>query len=119
MGLGMFGANVWPMYIGVTDGFPGEGPSAVGEPGGLDYRRGRIDWNVTDDGQVVGGATVFVPRGYYTHLAYFYHPSDALMVGYTKLSHPLDYMFTPRGKIDIYPIKNNRMNLLKRQGIDK
>jgi hypothetical protein len=82
---------VWPVYVGVTNNWGGE-------PLG-DYQRGQIQWRTEEDGTIYGRGTIIVPKGYYTHLVYFYHPTSPLTVGHQQLSHPFD--FKVPGVIDV------------------
>ncbi len=82
---GILAAVVWPTYVGVLDR---SGSEPVSDP---DYERGQISWAIVDGGEVHGGATLLVPKGYYTHLVYFHHPTISLEVGRQLLSQPYDF----------------------------
>jgi hypothetical protein len=61
-GHGQLVFNVWPSYIGF-----GTTPTEV-----LPFeRRRQIMWR-TENGQIVGGATVWAPKGTYTHVLFFH-----------------------------------------------
>lgn len=99
---------VWPVYVGVTDGDPGEpyGP-CNGEPFyNLDYQRGQILWSTMPNGEIVGRATILVPAGNYTHLTYHYGPgvwpSGPQLMGKRQLDHGL--RFVNKGSVTIDPI---------------
>lgn len=114
--LGTFGVVVWPAYVGACQADPGPGPTPYGEPTGLDYKRGQIQWEVAANGEIVGRAFVHVGPGYYTHLGFFSGPEGPCMVGKRQLPHPLDWHNAPVGTIEIYPITNPDLGLNKAQG---
>jgi len=65
---------------------------------------------------IVGRARIQAPAGHYTHLAYFSGPEGACMVGKVQLPHPV--LFLSAGEIEIYPITNSDLQLLKAQGCE-
>ena len=91
---GFLGAVIWPTYVGAL--------TILGaEPDG-DYQRGQITWSTNGDGKVRGRARILVPKGFYTHLAYYHHPNGPLMVGHQVIDHPFD--FKVDGVIDLEEI---------------
>ncbi len=105
MGLGVLGAVVWPPYIGLSEGDPGAGPTAPGEPfEDLNYTRGMIRWR-PEAGGIMGGAKIFVPKGIYTHLVFFSGPHRVHpLMGTNKFEQPL--VFDRPGVVEIDPIQN-------------
>ncbi len=103
----------WPTYVGVCQHDPGPGPTPYGEPQGLWYQRGEIHWAV-ENGDVIGRAFVLAGPGRYTHLAYFHSSEGLTMCGKVQLPHPI--AFRRSGVIEIYPITNTDLRLLKAQG---
>jgi hypothetical protein len=92
---GVLSAVVWPTYVGAL--------TVLGaEPDDADYQRGQITWEPDDHGTVRGRARILVPAGFYTHLAFFHHPSIALMCGLQTIDHPFD--FRVNGNIDLEQI---------------
>jgi hypothetical protein len=113
--IGTLGVAVWPSYVGICVGDPGEGPHARWEPISADYKRGQITWGM-ENNEVIGRAEILAPAGQFTHLAYFSGPEGACMVGKVQLPHPI--LFPTAGHIDVYPIRNADLKLNERQGID-
>lgn len=81
---GVLAAIVWPVYVGAIE-------DDGSEPIGGDYQRGQITWQADEAGEIQGRASIVVPRGFYTELAYFHQPTGLLMVGRQHLSHPFDF----------------------------
>ena len=101
---GFLAVDVWPTYMGIATGHPGEGPVPDHEPfEHLDYHRGQIHWS-TQNGQVVGCSRVCAPAGVYTHLVFCYGPIREMMAGFDQLEHPI--VFDRSGHVDINPIQN-------------
>lgn len=93
----VLGVEVWPLYVGVTDG--------AAEPTGIDYQRGQILWNTHPDGQVLGAARVYVPKGTWTHYVFYSGPQPAATVmGIVVMEHPI--VFDRAGIVDVDPIRN-------------
>lgn len=107
MALGVLSVDVWPVYLGVATAHPGnpfESTVALNEPyDDMDYNRGQISWR-TVDGQILGNATVFAPKGIYTHLVFFRGPHREAFQGAEPLEHPL--VFDRAGMIEVDPITN-------------
>lgn len=82
---GILAAVVWPAYVGVLDR---SGHEPASDP---DYERGQIFWTIEPGDEIHGRATLLVPKGYYTHLVYFHHPTIKLEVGRQILSQPYDF----------------------------
>jgi len=104
-GEGIFGAFIWPVYVGLSLGEPD--PGCTGEPFyHADYQRGQITWTVMPQGEIVGRATILVPQGSYTHLTYHYGPSiwpaGPQLMGHRQLEHGL--RFPQAGIATIDPI---------------
>ena len=104
---------VWPAYVGACQEDPGPGPIAYGEPEAADYHRGQIQWDMEND-EIVGRAFIHAGPGRYTHLAYFRAADGPCMCGKVQFPHPI--LFRQPGLIEIYPITNPDMRLLKAQG---
>jgi hypothetical protein len=104
---------VWPTYVGACREDPGPGPIAYGEPEATRYQRGQIQWGM-EEGAIVGRAVIHAEAGRYTHLAYFRGPEGPCMCGKIQLPHPI--LFPRAGVIEIYPITNADLGLLKAQG---
>lgn len=100
---------VWPAYVGACQGDPST--HTIWEPKVGDYRRGQIEWALEND-IIVGRAKILVPQGEYTHLLYFRHPTAMETVGSVQLPHPIVYM-GPDNIIEVYPITNDDLQLLK------
>lgn len=119
-GVGRLEVVVWPVYVGACTEDPGPGPIAYGEPISVDYARGQISWATERlpgmPEQIVGRAFIAAPAGRYTHLAYFHGPEGPCMSGKMQLPHPI--AFPRAGVIEVYPIVNPDMELLKAQGCD-
>jgi hypothetical protein len=107
-GDGTLSFTIWPTYVGVSSGAPAGG--VHWEPTDLGYQRGQIAWEL-EDGQIVGRAKIDAPAGHYTHLLYFHHPEHPQSIGSVQLPHPVD--FPTAGVIDVYPITNADLELLK------
>jgi hypothetical protein len=105
---GTLGLTVWPTYVGVSAGAPAGG--LHWEPHDVYYQRGQITWALEAE-QIVGRAKIYAPAGQYTHLVYFHHPEDPQSVGSVQLPHPV--VFDTPGVIDVYPITNTDLGLLK------
>ncbi len=104
-GLGIFGAIVWPTYIGLAHDDPGEGPVPLHEPyEEFDYARGQIIWVTQPDGDILGTARICAPKGVYSYLIFCHGPNRELMIGKDKFDHPI--IFDRAGFIDIVPIRN-------------
>lgn len=104
-GVGIFGAVVWPTYLGASTGHPGGGPNVGNEPSDSpDYERGQIDWQM-ENGEIVGRATLKLPAGTYEYLVFCHGPTGTdLMIDFSKFEHPLT--FDRAGIVDVYPINN-------------
>jgi len=102
-GHGVLGAVVWPTHMGVSTGEPGPGPVPDHEPwDDLDYNRGQIWWR-TEDGKTYGRASVFAPKGVYTHFLFCLGSPRETMISSNKLDQPI--VFDRAGIIDIDPIQ--------------
>jgi len=112
-GEGVFGAVIWPSFVGACTEDPGGGLVAYGEPEDVSYSRGGIVWGM-DNGEIVGRALVNLPAGTYTHLAYFHGPEGPRMGGKMQLPHPL--VFPTDGVLEVYPITNPNLELNTKQG---
>lgn len=112
-GDGTLDIAVWPAYVGACQEDPGPGPVAYGEPEATRYRRGQIQWGMEND-DIVGRAVIRAEPGVYTHLAYFRGPDGPCMCGKVQLPHPI--RFPRAGVIEVYPITNSDLRLLKAQG---
>lgn len=89
--------QAWPTYVGVTDG--------THEPAG-DYRRGAIQWSAQPDGQILGCARIWAPKGTWTHYVFYSGPQDdATVMGIATMEHPI--IFDRAGVIDVDPIHNH------------
>jgi len=100
---GILGAVVWPTHMGVSAGEPGPGPVPDHEPwDDLDYNRGQIWWH-TENGQTYGKASVFAPKGIYTHFLFCLGSPRESLIGANKLDQPI--VFDLAGIIDIDPIQ--------------
>jgi hypothetical protein len=110
---GTLSVVVWPAYVGVCQEDPGPGPAPYGEPRGIQYQRGQIHWGMEND-DIVGRALIHAGPGLYTHLAYFRGPEGSCMCGKIQLPHPIP--FRRIGVIEVYPITNTDLRLLKAQG---
>ena len=106
---------VWPAYVGACQADPGPGPVAYGEPEATQYQRGQIQWGMEKD-DIVGRALIHAGPGLYTHLAYFRGPEGSCMCGKIQLPHPI--LFRQPGVIEVYPITNSDLRLLKAQGCE-
>lgn len=106
---------VWPAYVGACQSDPGPGPVALGEPQATRYQRGQIQWGMEKD-DIVGRAFIHTGPGRYTHLAYFRGPEGSCMCGKIQLPHPI--LFRQPGVIEVYPITNSDLRLLKAQGCE-
>lgn len=112
-GFGVLGATVWPTYMGVATGDPGEGPVPLHEPyDHIDYSRGQIRWRTEPDGMILGKAQVFAPKGVYTYFLFCHGPTRGLVIGKRQLDQPI--IFDRAGVIDIDPIENR--DYLPRRG---
>lgn len=116
MNLGKLSVEVWPPYIGMATAHPGP-PGAVapaGEPfADPDYTRGMIMWRHEPDPQspngqrVVGSAKIWLPKGVFTHVVFFFGPHSSHQVaGCNPLEQPI--MFDRPGMINIDPIRNQQ-----------
>ena len=91
---GRFSAIMWPLHLGVSQGDV--------EPFGLDgYERGPIDWEWRD-GQILGKARVWVPKGTWTHHVFCTSPLRESVMDYRQMEHPL--VFDRPGFVDVDPI---------------
>ena len=106
---------VWPAYVGACQSDPGAGPIAYGEPQATRYQRGQIQWSMEKD-DIVGRAFIHAGRGLYTPLAYFRAADGPCMCGKVQLPHPI--LFRQPGVIEVYPITNSDLRLLKAQGCE-
>lgn len=116
-GDGVLRMVVWPTYVGVASAgvHDGNGLPAIVEPiSDPVYERGQIVWTpVDDERQVIGRGRITCPPGEYTHFVYFQHPTDARLVGFTPMDHPV--RFTEGvNVIDADPIINNDLQLSRR-----
>lgn len=107
MTFGVLSVHVWPVYVGLATGHPGD-PSesviALNEPfGDFNYERSQITWE-TINGEVLGRGTVSVPKGIYTHVVFFRGPHLEAFQGAEQLQQPV--MFDRPGFIEINPIRN-------------
>jgi hypothetical protein len=103
---GVLGAIVWPPYLGVANCFPGlPGTVAEGEPfDDINYERAMIAWR-TENGNVLGAAQIYVPKGIWTHLVFFSGPHHAHpLMGANQLEQPI--IFDRPGIVEINPIVN-------------
>jgi hypothetical protein len=119
-GSGNLSFAVWPVYVGACTEDPGVPPLAFGEPTDPSYERGQISYGheVHDNvEQIVGRAFIKAPEGRYTHLAYFSGPEGACMTGKVQLPHPIVFV-GPDNTLEVYPITNDDLKLLKTQGRD-
>lgn len=92
---GILSAVVWPTYVGTF--------TILGsEPDDVEYQRGQIFWQPDQHGKIRGRSRILVPKGFYTHLAYYYHPAASLMCGFQVIDHPFD--FKVAGVIDLEDI---------------
>ena len=112
-GDGTLTVAVWPAYVGACQEDPGPGPVPYGEPEDTQYQRGQIQWGM-QDGDIVGRAVIHAGAGLYTHLAYFRGLEGPCMCGKIQLRHPI--RFPRAGVIEVYPITNPELRLLKAQG---
>lgn len=113
-GFGVLGAIVWPTFMGCSTGEPGPGPVPLNEPfEDFNYKRGQIVWVTQPDGDVLGAAQVFVPKGVFTHFLFCHGPGPDLMIGAKQLDQPI--IFDRPGVVDITPIRNQ--DYLPRQPI--
>lgn len=97
---------VWPTYMGVAQGHPGEleGMAPAHEPfDDINYDRGQIFWTQNPDG-VTGVATVYIPKGIYTHLVFCSGPHQPALMASKQLEQPI--VFDRPGSVEINPIKN-------------
>jgi hypothetical protein len=102
---GRLGVVIWPTYMGAATADPGEGPVPLHEPfDDIDYSRGQIVWYTQPDGDILGSARVYVPKGVYTHFVFCHGPVRELMIGKRQLEQPI--IFDRAGVIDIEPIQN-------------
>ena len=112
LGLGVFSAIVWPVYVGFATGDPGPGPVPLHEPfGDINYQRGAIEWHRQPDGDVLGVVEVFVPKGIYTWAIFLIGDNAWGMNGKAPLTQP--QIFDRPGVITMAPIRNRE--LLPRQ----
>jgi hypothetical protein len=112
-GDGTLNVVVWPAYVGACQEDPGPGSVPYGEPQGTEYQRGQIQWAM-ENGDIVGRAFIHTGAGHYTHLAYFRGPEGPCMCGEMQLPHPI--LFRRAGVIEVYPITNSDLRLVKAQG---
>ena len=112
-GAGTLYIAVWPTYAGACQHDPGPGPVPYGEPQDTRYRRGQIQWGM-QNGDIIGRTVIHAGPGRYTHLAYFHGPEGPCMCGKVQLPHPI--LFEHAGAIEVYPITNSDLGLLKAQG---
>lgn len=106
-GLGLFGAIIWPTYVGAATDDPGAGPVPDHEPiDDTHYERGQITWETQEDGEVRGRAAVHAPQGRYTYVVFCHGPRE-LMVGKTKLAQPIT--LDRPGVIPFDPIDNQNL----------
>ncbi len=105
-GTGLLSGIVWPVYMGVATGDPGPVWAApLVEPfGDINYNRGQINWVPQKNGDVLGTAEVFVPKGVYTYLVFCAGPLQHGIIGCRPLEQPL--IFDRPGIVDISPIRN-------------
>jgi hypothetical protein len=104
-GTGVMTAVVWPAYLGVSTDDPGDGWIPQFEPyDDFNYNRGMIVWRPQRNGDVLGAAEVFAPKGRYTHFIFCVGPHAHGMIGKRPMAHPIIFL-TP-GIIDVNPIRN-------------
>lgn len=102
---GVLTVVVWPPYVGLTQGHPGEGPLAEHEPfEDMNYSRGQVVWRTPLPGVVMGRAEIYVPTGVYTHVAFFSGPQRAALMGTKPLEQPM--VFNRPGVVELDPIVN-------------
>lgn len=104
MNQGFLSISVWPTYMGVACGDPGDGPVPNHEPWDeYGYERGQIHWRNEDD-KVLGRAQVWCPKGVYTHLVFCSGCVQPAMMGFRPLEQPI--VFDRPGLIEVDPIHN-------------
>ena len=97
LGDGKLGATVWPAHVGAIsiDGCELASHS--------DYGRGQIEWGMGEDGKIVGRALIRLPKGEFTHIAFFHAPTGPSSASPPmQLSHPI--RFDRAGILEVYPI---------------
>jgi hypothetical protein len=103
--LGRLSVDVWPVYVGLGTAHPGDGPVADNEPyDDFDYQRGQITWVPQPDGEVVGHATVYAPKGVYTHILFFRGPHPEALQGFDPMEQAM--VFDRSMAVEINPIQN-------------
>ena len=103
LGDGKLGATVWPAHAGAI--------SVLGcEPvNHHDYDRGQIKWEMDSSGKIVGRAKVRLPKGEFTHIAFFHTPTGPSFAGPPmQLDHPIK--FDKPGILEVYPISGPEPN---------
>lgn len=106
MTLGVLTVHVWPVYVGLSAGHPGdplEIPVAANEPyDDMNYERSQITWE-TVNGETLGRGVVAAPKGVYTHILFFRGPHPEAFQDYEQLEQPV--VFDRPGFIEINPIR--------------
>jgi hypothetical protein len=104
-GPGKLTFTVWPVYMGAATDEPGDEWIPIYEPyDDLHYSRGLIDWEWQPDGNILGRARIFVPKGAYTHLLFCLGPHAHGAIGNQKLEQPM--LYAGPGVLDVWPISN-------------
>jgi hypothetical protein len=103
---GRLGAIVWPIYLGVATGHPGNGVIPLDEPFDKPgYERGQIMWTKHADEKILGTARLWLPLGVFTHFVWCWSPDPGPMslVNATQMEHPLVVTEVPFA-LDVDPI---------------
>lgn len=102
---GMLSVVVWPPYVGLASGDPGNGPVALNEPyDDANYARAMIAWRTEPSGVILGSATVSVPKGIWTHVVFFAGPQRDKLMGCNQFEQPV--VFDRPGFVELDPIHN-------------
>lgn len=114
-GDGELAFTVWPAYVGLVNADLGTPPFTVAEPSDDPiYRRGQIEWAFRKvegfPDSILGKARIVYPAGYYTHFAFFQHPTDMRVTGLRQLEHPI-YATELINTLDVDPIYNEDLQL--------
>ena len=103
-GEGTLGFVVWPTHAGAVDG-QGREPMF-----GLEYARGQINWNLNEQGKIVGNTRIQVPAGDWTWIIYTHNPHNPGFITAKKLAHPL--VLHEPGFIDLMDITEDEVKPL-------